>query len=94
MENNRNYIHAGEDKTWFGIPGTAAEKFELVMRQTLPDLFDTTPNLLHLLITMLSPRILIENNVPIYRMQHEAGTYMITFPRAYHAGFNHGVRVI
>lgn len=86
-----NYIHAGEDKTWYGIPGSAAEKFERVMREALPDLFESTPNLLHLLITMLSPRILIENHVPIYRMQHEAGTYMVTFPRAYHAGFNHGV---
>jgi hypothetical protein len=88
-----NYIHAGANKTWYAIPGSAAQAFEKVMRNTMPDLFAIQPNLLHMLITMLSPRVLQQHNVPIYRMQHEAGTFIITYPRAYHAGFNHGFNV-
>jgi histone demethylase JARID1 len=88
-----NYIHSGANKTWYAIPGSAAQAFEKVMRDTLPDLFENQPNLLQMLITMLSPRVLQQHNVPIYRMQHEAGSFIITYPRAYHAGFNHGFNI-
>lgn len=43
-----------------------------------------------MLVTMLSPRILAENNVPVYTCLQNAGEFMITCPKAYHAGFNHG----
>lgn len=75
----------------YGIPGYAAEDFEKVMKKTVPELFEAQPDLLHLLVTMLSPRILMENNVPIYHFIQEAGEFVITLPRAYHAGFSHGV---
>lgn len=75
----------------YGIPGYAAEDFERVMKQTVPELFEAHPDLLHLLVTMLSPRILMDNNVPIYHFIQEAGEFVITLPRAYHAGFSHGV---
>lgn len=28
--------------------------------------------------------------VPVYRMDQKAGEFIVTFPRAYHAGFNQG----
>lgn len=34
----------------------------------------------------------VENGVHVYKAQHEAGTFIVTFPRAYHAGFSYGVR--
>jgi histone demethylase JARID1 len=36
-------------------------------------------------------RILVEHEVPVYHCVQEEGQFMITFPKAYHAGFNHGV---
>jgi len=85
-----NYLHHGAPKTWYGIPASSAEQFEKVMRQHLPELFAVQPDLLHHLVTMLSPRILLENNVPVYHMLQEAGEFVLTFPNAYHAGFSHG----
>jgi hypothetical protein len=85
-----NYLHHGAHKTWYGIPGSAAEKFEQFTRSRFPGLFEANPKLLECLVTMVNPRLLIENGVPVYRMNHEPGTFMITFPRAYHSGFNHG----
>ena len=85
-----NYLHYGANKTWYGIPGSAAQKFEKLARAKFPGLFSINPKILECLVTMINPRLLIDNDVPVYRMTHEPGTYMITFPRAYHAGFNHG----
>eukprot|EP00026_Physarum_polycephalum_P001007 Phypoly_transcript_01008.p1 GENE.Phypoly_transcript_01008~~Phypoly_transcript_01008.p1 ORF type:complete len:1023 (-),score=208.76 Phypoly_transcript_01008:373-3441(-) len=85
-----NYMHKGTAKTWYGVPASGAEHFEEVMKATLPDLFAKHPDLLHLLITMISPAVLAENKVPIVRAVQEPGQYVITFPKAYHAGFSHG----
>lgn len=88
-----NFIHNGAPKTWYGVPSSSAAKFEKVMREQLPELFNYQPNLLHSLVTQLSPRILKENNIPIYKLTHSAGEYVITFPQAYHAGFNNGFNI-
>ncbi|TVU07513.1 hypothetical protein EJB05_40869, partial [Eragrostis curvula] len=86
-----NYLHWGEPKCWYGVPGAAANAFEEVMRQTLPDLFDAQPDLLFHLVTMLNPSILRENNVPVYSVMQEPGNFVITFPRSFHGGFNLGL---
>lgn len=85
-----NYLHQGASKTWYGIPDTSADHFEEVMRKTVPELFKIHPNLLFMLVTMLSPRILVQNKVPVYHTVQREGEFMITFPKAYHAGFSHG----
>lgn len=41
-------------------------------------------------VTQLSPSILKEEGVPVYRVVQKAGEFVLTFPRAYHAGFNCG----
>lgn len=88
-----NYNHFGDVKTWYGIPGKSAELFEEAMVATAPELFDATPDLLHQLVTICNPNILQEMNVPIYRTNQAAGEFVVTFPRAYHAGFNQGFNV-
>ncbi|XP_076344166.1 lysine-specific demethylase 5A-like isoform X2 [Tachypleus tridentatus] len=85
-----NYLHWGEPKTWYGVPGEEAEVFEEAMRDAAPELFETQPDLLHQLVTILNPNILMAAGVHIYRMDQYAGEFVLTFPRAYHAGFNQG----
>ena len=46
--------------------------------------------LVDLQVTQLSPSILKSAGVPVYRCVQNAGEFVITFPRAYHAGFNCG----
>ena len=85
-----NYQHFGATKTWYGIPGADAERFEEAMRQAVPELFETQPDLLFQLVTLLPPDQLKRAGVNVYALDQRAGQFVITFPQAYHAGFNHG----
>uniref|UniRef100_A0A182QGU4 [histone H3]-trimethyl-L-lysine(4) demethylase n=1 Tax=Anopheles farauti TaxID=69004 RepID=A0A182QGU4_9DIPT len=85
-----NYLHWGEPKTWYGVPGSRAEDFELAMKSAAPELFHSQPDLLHQLVTIMNPNILMNANVPVFRTDQHAGEFVVTFPRAYHAGFNQG----
>ena len=85
-----NYQHFGATKTWYGIPGADAERFEEAMRQAVPELFETQPDLLFQLVTLLPPNQLKKAGVNVYALDQRAGQFVITFPQAYHAGFNHG----
>ncbi|CAA6657944.1 unnamed protein product [Spirodela intermedia] len=75
-----NYMHFGDPKL----------KLEDAMRKRLPELFEEQPFLLNELVTQLSPSVLKSEGVPVYRAVQNAGEFVLTFPRAYHAGFNCG----
>lgn len=85
-----NYMHWGAPKVWYGVPGENAFELEETMRKHLPELFDEQPDLLHKLVTQLSPSILKAEGVPVYRCVQNPGEFVLTFPRAYHSGFNCG----
>lgn len=84
-------MHWGETKTWYGIPWDDAEKFEAAIKKEAPDLFEAQPDLLFQLVTLMSPQRLTDEGVRVYACNQRAGEFVITFPKAYHAGFNHGV---
>ncbi|KAJ7969241.1 lysine-specific demethylase JMJ18-like [Quillaja saponaria] len=85
-----NYLHWGDPKVWYGVPGRHALGLENAMKKHLPDLFEEQPNLLNELVTQLSPSVLKSESVPVYRVVQHSGEFVITFPRAYHSGFNCG----
>ncbi|KAG0088604.1 hypothetical protein BGZ92_005939 [Podila epicladia] len=85
-----NYMHWGDTKTWYGIPASDALKFENTMKQAVPELFEQQPDLLFQLVTMLSPERLVANGVKVLALDQRPGQFVVTFPQAYHAGFNHG----
>ena len=65
-----NYNHAGAAKTWYGVPGSAADAFEECFKQAMPDLFAAQPDLLLQLVTMLSPSLLVNDGAP-YRTDQQ-----------------------
>lgn len=86
-----SYLHHGEPKTWYGVPGAQAEAFEKSMKHLAPNLFESQPDLLHQLVTICNPLTLLEDKVPIHKVNQYAGEFVVTFPRAYHTGFNQGL---
>ncbi|KAJ2742877.1 hypothetical protein H4S06_005657, partial [Coemansia sp. BCRC 34490] len=85
-----NYMHWGDTKTWYGVPGCHAELFEDAMRDAVPQLFEDQPDLLFQLVTMLSPEVLVRRGVDVVVCDQRAGEFVVTFPQGYHAGFNQG----
>ncbi|XP_038905001.1 lysine-specific demethylase JMJ706 isoform X3 [Benincasa hispida] len=92
-----NYHHCGASKTWYGIPGKAALQFENVVREHVytRDILSTggEDGAFDVLLgktTLFPPSILLDHKVPVYRAVQKPGEFVITFPRAYHAGFSHG----
>ena len=49
----------GEAKTWYGVPGSKADDFENAMKKAAPELFQSQPDLLHQLVTIMNPNILM-----------------------------------
>ena len=95
-----NYVAEGEDKQWYGVGATNAAAFEQAISERLPHLFTSTPDLLFHLITMLDPALLLHTSSTatascpsVCQLLQHAGEIVITFPQAYHAGFNHGFNV-
>ncbi|KAJ1949018.1 hypothetical protein FBU59_001331, partial [Linderina macrospora] len=86
-----NYQHWGDTKTWYGVPGRHAEMFEQAMRDAVPQLFEDQPDLLFQLVTMLSPKVLVDRNVDVFTVDQRAGEFVVTFPQSYHSGFNQGL---
>ncbi|KAK9698993.1 hypothetical protein RND81_08G146200 [Saponaria officinalis] len=92
-----NYHHCGASKTWYGVPGGAALQFEKVVREHVyhRDILSTEGedgafDVLLGKTTLFPPSILVEHGVPVFKAVQNPGDYVITFPRAYHAGFSHG----
>lgn len=85
-----NYHHLGAPKHWYGVPGSHAAAFENVVRRFYKQRLLEVPDLLHHMNTMFSPSKLKALEVPVYQALQTAGTYVITFPQAFHSGFSYG----
>eukprot|EP00960_Hanusia_phi_P007631 218258-Hanusia_phi.AAC.2 len=85
-----NYMHHGAGKTWYGVPGGEAEKFEQVFQSEVPELFEKDPKLLFKLCTMVSPKVFQEKGVRVYHTVQRPGEFIVTMPQSYHGGFSHG----
>jgi len=73
------------------VPAHAAEQFEQTcLTQVFPPARRQRHDLLLTKTTMFSPAYLVKACVPVYRGVQHPGEFMITFPRAFHAGFSHG----
>lgn len=88
-----NYHHGGAPKQWYAVPGAKAEAMERVLKGFLKENFSEHPDLLSHMTTLFSPMLLQRSHVPVFRSLQQAGQFIITFPKSYHAGFSYGYNV-
>lgn len=85
-----NYLHFGAPKTWYAIPPAYGRRLEKLANETFVENYQECNAYLRHKMTMISPKVLRQHNIPYNKVTQEAGEIMITFPFGYHAGFNHG----
>jgi len=86
-----NYLHFGKPKRWYAIPPSKGEKFERVAATYFPALRKDCKAFIRHKTTMINPYVLAkQDGITVNTCVQEAGQFMITFPYAYHSGFNHG----
>jgi len=91
--NSINFLHHGAPKFWYCVPPKYARKFEILAQQEYGEDFVHCCEFLRHKNILVSPTLLEKAGIPYVRAIQYPGEFMITFPRAYHAGFNLGFNV-
>ena len=60
-----NYMHKGEAKTWYTVPGSYKEAAEKVIKERYPEIFTKRPNILNQIILQMNPLELLKAGVLI-----------------------------
>lgn len=88
-----NYLHAGASKSWYSIKQKDKKRFESLAVSYNVEEHQQCHEFLRHKTKMFSPKKLKEFGIEHNTVVHNAGEFVITFPGAYHAGFNHGLNV-
>ena len=89
-----NYLHKGAGKKWYGISSNQADAFETLLRTNiLRDQLREQPDLLFHITTMVAPDRLREHGIQVCETLQAEGEFVVTFPMAYHGGFNMGLNI-
>lgn len=87
-----NYLHYGKPKHWYCLPASCSSRFESVVAGLFPEQFKRCKMFLRHKTTVIKPSLLVHQfKLPIHSCIQNAGEFILTFPNAYHAGFNHGL---
>jgi len=85
-----NYIHAGAPKYWYSISPEDSKRFECLASSHFAAVSKTCPEFLRHKRNLLSPSVLKKAGIKYKTQIQYPGEFMITFPGAYHFGFNTG----
>lgn len=88
-----NYLHYGEPKSWYSIKPGERKHFEAMASACFQsDHYECREFLRHK-TKIFSPARLKESAIKPVTVLQKVGEFVITFPGAYHAGFNHGFNI-
>lgn len=85
-----SYIHFGAPKQWYVIPPESADKFERYASNLYSKEAIRCPEFLRHKSCIISPSLLKKNSIPVRKIVHQQGEFMITYPKGYHQGYNLG----
>ena len=78
-------------QVWYGVSSEDGARMERLCASLYPELAMACPQFLRHKGNMIHPSYLIRARIPCTRAVHRAGEFIISFPYAYHAGFNCGL---
>lgn len=83
-----NYQHFGAAKIWYVVPPSRGASMEKLMKEYLSA--NDPDYVVHSLTVQLSPSLLLDNRLKVYRVVQQPGEFVLLWPRTYHAGLNTG----
>lgn len=88
-----NYLHIGEPKSWYSVPLSSRKQFESMCQNYFLSDYKACHEFLRHKRYHFSPTCLKRHGIPFSTAVQHPGEFIITFPGAYHAGFNHGFNI-
>merc|ERR1719401_1007878 len=88
-----NYLHAGSPKYWYAVAQEDSKRFESLARSHFSTAATECPEFLRHKCFLLSPTILRKAGIKFTTCVQRPGDAIITFPGAYHFGFNTGFNI-
>lgn len=88
-----NYMFYGSPKIWYSVSHTQKEALDKYIKNKKLNISIEDPYILHRLILLVDPLELIDNGIKVYRGVQYPGDFIITLPKAYHAGFSTGFNI-
>uniref|UniRef100_A0A7S2N1K5 JmjC domain-containing protein n=1 Tax=Helicotheca tamesis TaxID=374047 RepID=A0A7S2N1K5_9STRA len=85
-----NYLHAGAPKYWYSIDPEDSQRFESLAASHFGSAASACPEFLRHKRYLVSPTLLKKAGIQFRTLIQRAGDVVITFPGAYHFGFNTG----
>jgi jumonji domain-containing protein 2 len=88
-----NYLHHGAAKSWYSVPPTGRKRLENLAQSYFMEEYRGCHEFLRHKTKLFSPTRLKENNIQFQTVLQFPGEFVVTFPGAYHSGFNHGFNI-
>lgn len=83
-----NYLHYGAEKVWYSASAADGKRLERVAAEIFPKSANHCAQFLRHKMHIINPSLITQRGVSLTRVVHRAGEYVISFPYAYHCGFN------
>lgn len=72
-----NYLHFGAPKTWYAIPPAEGRKLEQLANTKFRELHKACNAFLRHKMTLISPQVLKQHNIPFNKITQEPGEIMV-----------------
>lgn len=84
------YLHAGANKIWYGVPDSMSSLFHSKLAKLVPNYCRNKSLWLPSDTAMVPPSILVENGVSLCRTVQQPGQYVVVFPKAFTCSLSTG----
>ena len=88
-----NYLHTGAAKSWYSVAPSCRERFENLAESHFADNLHQCKEYMRHKTKIFSPTKLRDCGMKFDTVVQQAGEFVVTFPGAYHGGFNHDFNI-
>jgi jumonji domain-containing protein 2 len=88
-----NYLHLGQPKLWYSVPSCDAHKVNSFLESVYPHDRRKCPSFIRHKRYLIHPKTLENLDITVTKTVQNVNEFIVTFPEAYHQGFNFGYNI-